>query len=449
MRSREIHNSSPVLSERVKGKNMARSSLRNRMYGYEFSGLEHHLLFGKENIDLEKDNAVLVKDHMGFAKKMHNLPNTFQLNPSPFYNMDTNHYYVFVKPPFPDEKTIVKATVTETEKMVDGYPPDISYIYLHYVASWIKVDPKKITQRQMLDQEEFISYFTGGVKGDVSAIETLGNVLSICSVSSPQYLDFECGGMNTAIFGKKKDWNAYKRKFSVIPTELLSPKSDIRYQFIDKPINVPTKSKAEINIAVHNPENMPIQLPIQISSKKNDIELMPLNTYKEDMDYLSPLVTGRILDSLIFQPKITKSLEKTVDNAFYDLINELRSSTGISYNQDIGSVVPKLSMAIARTKLTEKTTKDEIRTSVDTWIDMFHYTITDTTKASKERKLSTDAQVLHGEMLNGFITDTKMSIDDIREITKLNEQRFLDALRELHQRGLVIMYSGNRVHLMA
>lgn len=176
---------------------------------------------------------------------------------------------------------------------------------------------------------------------------------------------------------------------------------------------------------------------------------MPLNTYKEDMDYLSPLVTGRILDSLIFQPKITKSLEKTVDNAFYDLINELRSSTGISYNQDIGSVVPKLSMAIARTKLTEKTTKDEIRTSVDTWIDMFHYTITDTTKASKERKLSTDAQVLHGEMLNGFITDTKMSIDDIREITKLNEQRFLDALRELHQRGLVIMYSGNRVHLMA
>jgi hypothetical protein len=56
----------------------------------------------------------------------------------------------------------------------------------------------------LLDREEFVGYFTGGVKGDVSAIETLGNVLSMCAVSSPQYLDFECGGMNYCVFGKKK-----------------------------------------------------------------------------------------------------------------------------------------------------------------------------------------------------------------------------------------------------
>jgi hypothetical protein len=463
---------------------MARASLRNRIYGYEFSGLEHNLLFGKSDVAvknnnvapqkdqmafakkyelselehnllfgeyntyLENDDAVPIKDHMGFVKRIQNLPNTFQLNPSPFYNRDTNHYYVFVKPPFPDEKSIVKANVNETEKIVDGYPPDVSYIFLHYVTSWTEVDPKKLTSRQMLDKEEFIGYFTEGIKGDISVIETIGNVLSICAVSSPQYLDSECGGMSTAIFGKKENWITYKRKFSVIPKELLSPKSNVRYQFIDKPINIPTENKTEINIAVQNPENIPIQIPVQITSKRNDVELMPLNTYIEDMDYLSPMVTGRILDSLMFQPKITKTLEKTIDNAVYDLINELRSSTGISYNQDIGSVVPKLSTAIARTNLTEKMNKEEIRTSVDTWTDMFHYTKTDNIKDQKERKLSPDAQHLHGEMLNSFAKDTKISIDDIRTNTKFNEQRFMDALRELHQRGLVIMYSGNRVHIM-
>lgn len=427
---------------------MSRSSLKNRSYGYEFSTLEHYLLFGMDDIDSGKDGIDVGKDHRGFVKKIPNLPNTFQLNPSPFYKKDTNHYYIFVKPPLPEEKSIIEATVNETEKIIEGYPPDLSYIYLHYVTSWKKIQPKKIIHRQMLDKEEFIGYFTGGVKGDVSAIETLGNVLSMCAVSSPQYLDFECGGMNTAVFGKKEDWTAYKRMFSVIPKELLSPKSDIRYQFLDKPINIPAENKIEINIAVQNPENMPIQIPMQISSKQTDIELLPLNTYKEDMEYLSPMVTGRILDSLMFQPKITKSLEKTADNAVYDLINELRSSTGISYNQDIGSVVPKLSTAIARTDLTEKMSKEEIKRSVDTWTDMFHYTKINTTKVSKKPKLSDEAQRLHGEMLNAFVTDTKMSIDDIRAITKFDEQHLRDALRELHLRGHVIMYSGNRVHLM-
>lgn len=464
---------------------MARASLRNRIYGYEFSGLEHNILFGRSNVpvknnnvahqkdqrafakkyglsglehnlifgeyntDLEKDNADHIKDHMGFVKKIHDIPNTYQLNPSPFYNRDTNHYYVFVKPPFPDEKSIVKANVTETEKIVDGYPPDVSYIFLHYVTSWTIVDPKKLTSRHMLDKEEFIGYFTEGIKGDVSVIETIGNVLSICAVSSPKYLGSECGGMSTAMFGKKENWITFKRKLSVIPKELLSPKSEIRYQFIDKPINIPTENKTEINIAVQNPENIPIQIPFQITSKRNDVELMPLNTYIGDMDYLSPMVTGRILDSLMFQPKITKSLEKTVDNAVYDLINELKSSTGISYNQDIGSVVPKLSAAIARTDLTEKMNKEEIRTTVDTWTDMFHYTRTDNIKDQKERKLSSDAMRLHGEILNAFETDQKVSIDEIRANTKFNEQRFMDALRELHQRGLVIMYEENRVHIMA
>jgi len=400
------------------------------MYGYEFSGVEYSVLF--ENEDL------------GFAKRNPSIPNTFHLSPSPFSTHSSDHYYVFENQPIPEENKLVKVRAKETDKIVDQY--GFKYSFVHYVKNWEYMNPSKIIRRELISKDEYTDYFSIPFSGEESAIESIGGALGMMAVSSPKALTFESGGMSSAVFGKDQDWTIYKRLFSIIPEDLLTQKSDVSYQFINKPLAYQNYSNQEINIAMKRPEATPVHMPVLLTSRQFHVETIPFKDYIDNLNYMQPLVTGRIIDSLMFQPKIKKSLEKTVADSLYTLINEISQITDIPYNQALGSAIPKLTNATARSNLTEKTSKSYVKNSLEMWEDMFYFTVINNSgqKTTTQPKMSRESNVLLGEITSAFSFDTKVPLEDVRNASRHDDKDFNACLQDLHNRGKVLFFSNDQ-----
>jgi hypothetical protein len=402
------------------------------MYGYQFSGLESTLLF--DNVDI------------GFAKRINKIPSGFQLSPSPFYNRGTNHYYIFINQnKIPEENTIVKVLRKETEKLISEKKTfSFENIYIHYVLDWEQIDPRKLLRRDLISHDEYLDYFRMPFQGDISSLDMIGNILGMASVSSPKSIQHEAGGMNTAIFGKDKDWNTYKRLFSAIPLDLTQDKSPVSYKILNSAPRSLNTQNIEVNFSLKNPAATPVHMPIQLTSRHFDVDLVKLNEYSENLKVMQPLITGRMLDSLMFQPKINKALEKPIANAVYSLIDDISMVSDLPYNQELGSMVPKLSTSIARLNLTEKTTKTEINSSVEMWQDMFYFTVENNESRQKPKlpDISDKARSLYTELRKAFNPDTRIPMDVIRASSNCDDLMFFDLLFELHHRGFV-MFTNN------
>ena len=193
--------------------------------------------------------------------------------------------------------------------------------------------------------------------------------VSLCSalfaVSSPPFSE-ETGGINAAIAGKKKQWSRFKSRMQIIPSEFKRPSSDIYYK-ISEQVNLPKLKSKEINLAFHNPEKIPMDIPVVL-----EVDVQTKKDYNDAIDSLTPMVRGYLLDSLMIQPQIPENLSAHITEKVYEVINDVKSSGYIPYFQNLGTSIPKLTLSFSRLNTRITTGKNDINEVVDLWADMFY-----------------------------------------------------------------------------
>ena len=413
---------------------MARKStnLRNREFGYQLSGIEYKLIFKYDNIGFVRFN--------GQSKKQ------FYLDPSPFLDTPKSEIYILKSSPFPKKGELIEVSVFETDEFIYKSKGAYSKTIIKYVSSWEKLNPNKIIPRKTLEPYEFMDFFKQPFIGDKDYIKKMGCCLSLYAVSSPQISDEEKGGLNAAMLGKKKQWNAFKRIMDVIPNEFKSISSRNFYGLLDKEAILNPLKSAEVNLAYYNPPTMPVQIPVAL-----DVETKSVSHYKANVEHSIPMVRAYILDTLLFQPEIPKKLDSHITNCVYDLIEEIKQSGHIPYNQDLGLAIPKLCSSFARLNFGGDATKENITESVNIWSDMFHHakkTVSTQLPITKLYTLSGDARQLYIDLSDVFGVDVLIHKENIIKNSKLSKFKIDDALRELSRIGLILITNSQQIKLL-
>ncbi len=408
--------------------------LRNRELGYEFSGIEYKLLF-------EKDNVGYVR----FPDKEREL---LYLDPSPFLFTPKKEIFVFDNCCPPENGKLIEVTVSETDKKIYEVKGGFVSYTIKHIRDWKKVEIDKILHRKVLQPSEFTDFFCRPFKGDKDYIKKIGYCLSLYAISSPQILDYEKGGLNSALLSRDRQWSTFKRIMNVIPEEFKRSSSRNFYKFLDneneetiKPLN-----SSEVSLAYHNPLNMPVQIPIEMKN----IEPRPVLNYLGDIKFELPIVKAYILDALLYEPEVPKKLESYTTDCVYRIIDEIKKSGRIPYSQNLGSAVPKLSLSFARLNFKTETTKDNITEGVDLWFEMFRNAkrMASTQFSPNDLyKLTENARMLYIDLNDAFGMDVKIHKEDIKKNTNLPEWDLDQALQELNIKG-ALYCPGNQWYVL-
>jgi len=151
------------------------TSLKNREFGYQFSGVEYSLIFENENI--------------GFVRFVDQSENLFYLDPSPFLNTPKAELYVLENLPFPKRGELIEVSVSGTDHKIQEIKGTFFKTIIKYVRNWKKINPNILIHRKTLQPVEFKNFFIQAFKGDREYIEQIGYCLSLYAVSSPQNSD--------------------------------------------------------------------------------------------------------------------------------------------------------------------------------------------------------------------------------------------------------------------
>lgn len=405
------------------------TSLKKREFGYQFSGTEYKLIFEKENI--------------GFVRFIGRSNKIFCLDPSRFLKSPKSELYILENGSPPIKGELIEVSVLQTDtKMLEknGY---FSKQLIKYVSNWKTVHPNKIVPRKALEPYEFQDFFKHPFIGDREYIEKMSYCFSLYAVSCPQISISEKGGLNAALLGKNKLWNAFKKTMNVIPREFKQISSNNFYKLLDRETIINPVKSTEVSLAYCNPSSMPVQIPVAL-----DVENKPVSQYKDDIEYEIPMVRAHILDSLIYQPKIPRKLDSYVSNCVYDLVDEVKQSGYVPYNQDLGSAIPKLSSSFARLNFDINATKEDIMRGVVLWSDMFYHAkkaASTQLDISKLYSLSGNARQLYIDLNHAHGVDISIDIKEAKKSSKLREWDIEDALTELRQKGAV--YCSDNQHI--
>lgn len=408
------------------------TSLKNREFGYQFSGVEYSLIFENENI--------------GFVRFVDQSENLFYLDPSPFLNTPKAELYVLENLPFPKRGELIEVSVSGTDHKIQEIKGTFFKTIIKYVRNWKKINPNILIHRKTLQPVEFKNFFIQAFKGDREYIEQIGYCLSLYAVSSPQNSDYEKGGLNSAMLSNNKQWNTFRRIMEVIPSEFKQTSARNFYKLLDKEKLINPINSAEVSLAYHNPISMPVQIPVAL-----DVETKSVSDYKDNIEYEIPMVRAYMLDALLFQPEIPQKLDSYVTDCVYNLIDDIKKSGSIPYNQHLGSAIPKLSSSFARLNFQIETTKDDIIKCVDLWSDMFFYAkkAASTQLTTQELyKLSGNARKLYIDLNENFGIDILVDRECVKENSNLSEWDLEEALRELDLKGAIYCPDMRHIKLL-
>jgi len=403
------------------------TSLKSREFGYQFSGVEYKLIFEKEDI--------------GFVRFFGRNNKIFHLDPSPFFNSPKSELYILENCSSPKKGELIEVSVSQVDtKMLEknGY---FSKQIIKYVRNWKKVNPNKIIHRKVLHPYEFQDFFKHPFIGDREYIEKMSFCFSLYAVSCPQITISEKGGLNAAILGKDKQWSAFKKIMNVIPREFRQISSNNFYKLLDRETIINPVDSTEVSLAYYNPSSMPVQIPAAL-----DVENKPVSQYKDNLEYEIPMVRAHIIDALLFRPEIPNKLDSYVTNCVYDLVDEIKRSGYVPYNQNLGSAIPKLSSSFARLNFDIATTKEDITRGVDLWSDMFYHAkkvASTQLDISKLYSLSDNAKQLYIDLNLAYGVDVLIDNEDAKKNSKLHEWDLEEALMELDLKG-AIFYPDNQ-----
>lgn len=398
-----------------------RKSLKNREYGFEFSGTEYSLIF-------EHDN-------MGFVRFDGRSNKIFHLDPSPFLPTPKKEKYILEKCQPPKNGELIRVTSVETETVVRQKFGLFNNIEIKYVRAWEKINPNKLIHRKVLHTDEFIDFFKIPYVGISDYIEPIAHCLALYCISSPSIGSNNKGGIDTAMITRKNQWGAFKKLMSIIPNSFKKTASANFYGIMEKEQNIQPVNSSEVSRAFKNPKDLFVHIPITLN-----VELKKSEHYKENMDFQIPMMRSHLLDALLFKPEIQSNAESHITEIIYDMIDKVESAKTMTYKQDIGNAAQKLSSAFARLDFSEKVTKENIKESLSVWEDMF--------ARSKEFKAldfrvngqstrTLYAQNLYCDLRDIFGIESAFSIDRIKEETKYSEWILEDAIAELKRCGAV------------
>lgn len=418
-------------------------SLSNRSNDFEWSQIEF--------LNIKRDNQ-------GFVRPV---PNThslgFYLDPSKFKKADEFEIYVVKRNvSIPKPGSFIEVTVAEEEDVpyyekvgnwdnfYSGQDQYIGYknpktIKYKYISGWEFKDIKKLLFEDFRFQDlkdRFYDYITGSFKAPPDDMKTIGTCLSMRCASTPPF-DGLKGGIDISVFGKQRHWTAFNRSNNFIRSEFRKPSFDYFFKSLKKNENPNISKCIEVNRAYKNMQEVSITLPLIFPGdfEKRDFFKDRNLTYK-------PYAQAFMIDMLHIDPIIPPELNKFIENRYYEIINDIINIKAgkIPYNQDIGSLVPKLSTSMARTNFSLEPTKEDIDKSLDAWAQEFYLSL----RFIKSRldneqlfKLSPDARTLYVELEDRQDTGMSMKVVDVKRDSKVFEWNFDDALQELVKAGIV------------
>jgi len=407
-------------------------TLSNREWGFQLSGIEYSLTFEKED--------------MGFVRFADRAQKLFYLDSSPFLDTVKPELYVLENGLSPKRGELIEVTVSQTDSEVIPEKDVYKRMKYKFVKDWQKSDPNKLIHRKTVDKYEFKEFFSRPFKPtneeNIDFNHTVGFCLSLYAVSSPQISDFEKGGLHSGMLGRKREWNTVKRIMNVIPNEFKQVSSRNFYRILDNEERINPIDSTEVSLAYFNPSKIPIQIPVVM-----DVE--PVSDFY-NIDYEIPMIRSHILDAILHQPEIPKKLESYVTDCVYNLIDDVKKIGRIPYKQDL-SVIPKLSLAIARINFENELTKNDAIECVDLWGEMFKKAkkITSTQLDSKNiYKLSKNARKVYIDLHEIFGKDVMINRENLATRLKISEWDLEDILLELNQKGAIFSPGIKQIRIL-
>ncbi|WP_292464140.1 hypothetical protein [Methanolobus sp.] len=402
--------------------------LDERIYGSQMSTLERELLFNRENT--------------GFVRFDGNSRRTFYLDPSPFLALDKNEVFYLISGKAPGKNELVRVEVADSEIIHRGGKGRFSKTKVNFVKSWEAIDPNSISKaRSLLDFEEVIDYLKMPYIGDKGVLDCIG-MGSALYISSTPPCTRQVGGINAAVLGKQKNWNAYTSSMNaVIPSDFRRASSNYYYKLSEQDREFETGARREVSLSYLNPAVTPMQLPVilDIEDVKSKSKI---NAYcKEDYSVLN----AHLLDTLLMNPSIPGDLDPYITEKTYELKNDLLDMGGLPYNQDLGSSISLMSLAYARLQHKTECSKDDVKEVFEFWVDMTHNAsreLSTPVTLNELYSLRRSEKTLYTDLCNAFGTDVDVSLEEAKKATALKESQFEAALEKLNLKGYVLLMSN-------
>ena len=406
--------------------------LGDRGYGYELSEIEKEFIFNRADAGFVRYNTV--NGH------------SFYLDPSPYLRTPKDEIFVAENCQPPRNQEFVEVSVYNVEDVIQKAKGGYSKFHKKYITSWKSIDANKIVRRRRLfGPEDITNFFKSPYLGNKDIIEEICLCSALYAVSSPP-ISNEIGGINAAVMGKKRPWSGFKTIMGVIPKEFQQSSSRNFYKISDKEIVINPKRSLEVNLAYLNPESIPMHIPLAL-----EVEAKTVSNYKENIKAESPMVRAYILDSLIIQPAIPNNLESCLTDSIYSLRNDFKGAGWVPYKQDLGSVVPKISLSFARLHSELKMTKKDIEEAVDLWSKMFYLAkqaVSTPLPVAKLYKLGDNERKLYIELTDIFGADVSIPEPEAIKNTSLSKLDYDEAIKNLNIYGLIIKMPNKHIKVL-
>ncbi|WFN34110.1 hypothetical protein L1S32_09680 [Methanogenium sp. S4BF] len=408
-------------------------SLNDRWIGAELSGVERELACNTKY------------ENVGYVEYYRNDPRYFYLHPSPFLKTRPSVLYVAdpsVVPqgPPPEHRFIRVHVIDEERQPLDAMGND--WLTFRDIGGWEEFDVSSLArQRKIMDFHEVIEFFAYPYDGEADCIEEIAGCSALFAFSAPPMHD-ETGGIRSAVFGKKHQWDVFRRPFEIIPKEFRRVNSYYYYLFSNTETAV-RKSEGEINQAVLKPQKLIADIPVAIDNESGK-KLSP--EYRDVLKEESGIITGQLLDGLFIRPESTAAIEKVMTEAVYELREEYLSSGQRPFRQNISGAIPKLASSYARLQSSSDIRKDDIKYVMDLWSSMSHKTEKIQSSALKVRDafaLTGDAKTLYYRLSDVYGADCPIPFKDAVKTSSLDPLDFKLAYESLEERGYCLIVKNN------
>lgn len=404
-------------------------ALYDRSIGADLSSVEREIACNPAYVDV------------GFVVYYRNDPRFFYLHPSPFLKAGPPVLYcadpdVMLQGPPPEHRFVEVRVIETVRKPLDSHGED--WLTIKDISGWKEFDVAALArQRKIMDYEEVIEYFTYPYDGEAECIEEIAACSALFSFSSPAAHD-ESGGIRSAVFGKKHQWDLFRRPFDIIPQEFRKANSYYYYKFSQTEGRI-TKTEGEINHAVLRPQELVTDIPVAMDRERRK-SLSP--DYRDILKEETAIVRGQLIDGLLITPQSTDAIEKAMQEAAYELREDYLSSGQRPFRQNISGAIPHLASSYARLRSSESIDKDGIRYVMDRWATMVKKTEriqSSPLKVNDAFSLTGDARVLYNRLYDVFGVDCPISYKEALQTSKMDPMDFRLSCESLEERGYCLI----------
>lgn len=401
--------------------------LQKREQGYQWTGSEYHFITEK------------VKDR-GYVRYRNKEFGIFYLDPSPYMQTPYPDLYVVKGCSLPPERQLIDITVRETGEITDidaeGYPVKIP---LNFVLDWKIGNPKKIKKTSLVVVDEFLDFLSTPIKPSYFNIEDLEYCLGMYAVSSPQFMDFEPGGINAVVLRGDGDidqsWWNFRNIMKVIPDFLKDSSSANFYAHLESKKKPKLMNNTEVSLSYKNVKDVPVQIPLPFK-----VEFKNFFSYKDYMEEYQPMATAYMMDALLYQPFIPPKYEKRIEEAMYYVVDFVLDKEETPCLLDLGTTVPKMATAIARLNYKKVATVKELDKGKNYWANSLSQSKAESSeKIEKLYSIKEKDKILFAEVKELISTGIPVTYEILQRKSTLKGNNFKKSFERLRSTGRIFI----------